>query len=128
MGESISSGFLKMSFELDRAGLIWYPEIGDEVSFRSTPEEVSIFVDPQGLTPKELREHFLWLPNTEQLVHQFEARQAVIYHAGVNQSFAYEAVIKTAQGVIEAAGESLRLAFASALYELLNAQHKELVH
>lgn len=127
MGE-ISSGFIKVSYELDRSGLIWYPEIGDEVAFRSTPEEISIFVDPQGLTPKELREHFIWLPTTEQLVHQFEARQAVIHHAGLNQSCIYEAIIKTAEGVIEAAGTTLRLAFGQALYELLNSQKREFVH
>lgn len=125
---SDSAGFIRISFDLDRAGLIWYPEIGDEVAFRSEPGEVSIFVDPQGLTPKELRTHFLWLPTVEQLVQQFEARQAVIHHAGLSQAFAYETIIKTSQGVIEAAGPSLRLAFGSALFELLSQQHKEFVH
>jgi hypothetical protein len=124
----LSTGFLQLSTELDRAGLIWHPEIGDEVAYRQKLEEVSIFVDPQGLTPKELREHFLWLPTVEQLVHQFEARQAVIYHAGLNDSFAYETVIKTADRVIEAAGNSLRLAFGNALYDLLAKQQKDFVH
>ncbi len=120
--------FIKLSFELDRAGLIWYPEIGDEVAFRVKQDEISIFVDPQGLTPKELREHFVWLPTVEQIVHQFEARQAMIYHAGLNQSFSYETVIKSGQRVIETAGPSLRLAFGVALFELLSNQAKEFVH
>ena len=124
----MSTGFLQLSNELDRAGLIWHPEIGDEVAYRVKLEEISIFVDPQGLTPKELREHFLWLPSVEQLVYQFEARQAMIYHAGLNQSFTYETVIKTADRVIETAGKSLRLAFGQALFELLAQQQKEFVH
>ena len=124
----MSTGFLQLSTELDKVGLIWHPEIGDEVAYRARLEEISIFVDPLGLTPKELREHFLWLPTVEQIVQQFEARQAVIYHAGLNQSFAYETVIKTAEGVIETAGTSLRLAFGQALYELLNQKQKEFVH
>jgi len=124
----LSTVFLQLSTDLDKVGLIWHPEIGDEVAYRSRLEEVSIFVDPQGLTPKELREHFLWLPSVEQLVHQFEARQAVIYHAGLNQSFTYETVIKTVDGVIEAAGNSLRLAFGQALFALLNQRQKEFVH
>jgi hypothetical protein len=125
---SVSTGFLQLSSDLDRVGLVWHPEIGDEVASRTCLEEVSIFVDPQGLTPKELRTHFLWLPNVEQLVHQFEARQAVIYHAGLNESFTYETVIKTANGVIESAGSSLRLAFGYALFRLLNFKPKEFVH
>ena len=125
----IESGeFIHVSFELDKSGLLWHPEIGDEVAVRENPEQVSIFVDPQGLTPKELRQFFLWLPTVEQLVHQFEARQAIIYHAGVNQAFAYEAVIRTSSGVIETAASSLRTAFGIALKELITKTETDLIH
>ena len=120
--------FIHISLELDRSGLVWYPEIGDEVTERSTLERVSILVDPQGLTPSELRNNFLWLPTTEQLVEQFEARQALIYHAGINTSLLYEAVIRTSEGVIEACGHSLRLAFGLALQELLKNATTEVIH
>lgn len=110
---------ISVSLSLDRAGLVWHPEIGDEVSERESLDRVSILVDPQGLTPRELRENFVWLPSVEQLVAQFEARQAVIYHAGLTTQMHYEAVVKTAGGVIESNAATLRLAFGKALEELL---------
>lgn len=125
MGEA---EFIVISKELDRAGLVWHPEIGDEVTQRPVFEKVSILVDPHGLTPRELRESFLWLPNTEQLVAQFEARQALIYHVGLNSSLCYEAVIRTTAGVIETAAHTLRLAFGKALQELLANSVTERLH
>lgn len=120
---------VKVSFNLDRSGLVWRPEIGDEVVRRDNLEFVSIFVDPQGLTPRKLRDYFVWLPTVEQLVSQFEARQAIVYHAGLSQSFTYEAVIKTSAGLIETAAATLRLAFGHALYELLvNGGGKAPIH
>jgi hypothetical protein len=118
----------QLSLELDQSGLVWCPEIGDEVSERNNPGKTAILVDPQGLSPNELREYFLWLPNTEQLVTQFEARQAIIYHAGVNQKLLYEAVVRSRYGVIEALGESLRLALGKALHALLLKNVSEAVH
>jgi len=112
--------FINISFELDQAGLVWYPEIGDEVSERTNLEKVSILVDPQGLTPIELRENFVWLPTTEQLVRQFEARQALIYHAGITERLIYEAVIRTQEGMIETEAPTLRLAFGQALQAMLS--------
>jgi hypothetical protein len=116
---SIDLEFIELSAHLDRSGLIWHPEIGDEVSERPSLQRVSILVDPQGHTPRELREQFLWLPTVEQLVMQFEARQALIFHAGINQSLSYETVIKTGIGLIETSAQTLRHSFAKALNELL---------
>lgn len=121
---SLDRDFITVSLGLDRAGLVWYPEIGDEVSIREEPERISILVDPQGLTPSDLRRQFVWLPTTEQLVTQFEARQALIYHAGVSSSLDYEAVIKTGLGMIETRATSLRLAFGKALNVLLTGAVK----
>lgn len=125
MSLSLSEDFIRLSLRLDQSGLVWCPEIGDEVSERTEPTKVSILVDPQGLTPKDLREHFVWLPTTEQLVTQFEARQAFIYHAGITEQLAYEAVIKSAIGVIETQANSLRLAFGKALELLLTKRVDE---
>ncbi len=120
--------YIGVSVDLDKRGLVWYPEIGDEVSERTNLERISILVDPHGLTPTELRKSFVWLPTVEQLVEQFEARQAMIYHAGVNNTLAYEAVIRCAHGVIEASANTLRLAFGRALQELLHNSSSSAVH
>jgi hypothetical protein len=98
------------------------------VTERTRLDRVSILVDPQGLTPCELRQFFLWLPSVEQLVVQFEARQAFIYHAGLTNSFLYEAVIRSARGIIETQAASLRLAFGRALRELLSNTATAAVH
>lgn len=121
-------GFIPISIELDKAGLVWHPEIGDEVLERGNHQRVSILVDPQGLSPRELRGNFLWLPTVEQLVQQFEARQALIYHAGVDKTLKYEAVIRTNFGVIESKASTLREAFGLALSDLLKSNTSEAVH
>lgn len=123
-----STEFIHISWELDQAGLIWYPEIGDEVSERENLKKISILVDPHGLTPRELRINFVWLPTVEQIVEQLEARQAIIYHAGINNVFSYETVVKTPNGVIEAAATTLRLAFGRALQEVLSNSHTATIH
>lgn len=122
------TGFIPISIELDKSGLVWHPEIGDEVLDRVSFAKVSILVDPQGLSPRELRGSFLWLPTVEQLVQQFEARQALIYHAGVTQALKYEAVIRTSFGVIESKASTLREAFGLALNDLLRSNTNEAVH
>jgi hypothetical protein len=119
---------ISLCLDLDKSGLIWCPEIGDEVAERGHFDKVSVFVDPQGLTPSELRNFFIWMPTVEQLVSQFEARQALVYHAGVNKSLSYEAVIKTSIGVIETSAPNLRLAFGKALHEILNNSQSEMIH
>lgn len=121
--------FIEISCELERTGLVWHPEIGDEVSARDKLGRVAILVDPAGMSLAELRESFIWLPTIEQLVRQFEAREALIYHVGINNEFAYEAVVKTAFGaVIETQAASLRLAFGQALKGLMTESHVSVLH
>lgn len=118
MGSS-EGNIIGIAYTLDQSGLIWHPEIGDEVSPRPDLSRVSILVDPQGLTPKDLRQSFLWLPTVEQLVEQFEARQAMIFHAGMREDFSYEVVVRSAKGMIEESAKTLRLAMGMALGSLL---------
>ena len=114
--------FICLAEELETAGLLWLPEIGDEISHRSEPESVSVLVDPDGMTPKELRKTYLWLPSLEQMVLQLEVRQAVLFHAGLelsDKAMAYKAVVHTGKGPIESVGRSLRQAVGEALHGLL---------
>ena len=111
---------IELSLSLDQSGLIWHPEIGDEVTERESLDRVSILVDPQGLTPEELRDNFIWLPNVEQLVGEIESREGLIYHVGVGSDLQYEVVVKSKLGgLVEAKADSIRLAFAKALENLL---------
>ena len=117
-----SREFLLIASELEEAGLIWQPEIGDEVLNKTRPTTVSILVDPMGMTPSELRESYLWLPTLEQLVNQLEARQAILFHAGLEltaQQARYKSVIESKFGHIETVGNSLRTAVGLSLRELL---------
>ena len=121
MGEPLVK-FLPVAEALEHAGLVWSPEIGDEISHRKEPDSVSILVDPQGLTPVQLRETYLWLPTVEQLVIQFEARQALLFHAGLELSentFCYKTLIHSKFGPIESVGDSLRTSLGAALRNLL---------
>ena len=65
--------FLEVAEDLELAGLLWKPEIGDEVSDKRERGSISVLVDPKGLSPGELRSTYLWLPTVEQMVFQFEA-------------------------------------------------------
>mgnify|MGYP006919632635 CR=1 FL=1 len=108
--------------DLEVAGLFWHPEVGDEVADREGESPVAILVDPQGMTPDELRSVFLWLPTVEQMMIQFETRQAVLFHAGfefTEKQFYYKTVIQSACGHIESRGESFRLSMGLALRDLL---------
>ncbi len=123
--------FIEVALDLEHAGLIWQPEIGDEVSCREQPEKVSILVDPQGMSPLELRHSYLWLPTTEQMVLQLEIRQAVLFHAGLElseQQMFYKTVIKSSLGQIESRGNSLRMSIGSALRDFLLADGTEILH
>lgn len=113
--------YIDISYELDKQGLTWNPEIGDEVSLRGSDKSVSILVDPNGMTPSELRESFIWLPNVEQLVSQIESRHGLIFHAGVTENLEYEAIIKTQFGLIEAKASSLRVVFGKVLNSLITS-------
>ena len=123
--------FIEVALDLEQAGLIWQPEIGDEVSNRETPEKVSILVDPHGMTPIELRDSFLWLPTTEQMVLQLEVRQAILFHAGLEMSekhMFYKTVIQSSIGQIESRGNSLRHAIGAALRDFLLADTPHQLH
>lgn len=114
--------FLEVAEHLELAGLVWHPEIGDEVSVRHKPEMVSILVDPHGMGPLELRSVYIWLPTVEQMVMQFEGRQAILYHAGLELSQAamqYRTVVHSSKGEIASVGESLRVSMGLALRDLL---------
>jgi hypothetical protein len=114
--------FVEIAYDLEHAGLLWQPEIGDEVSQKVKPITISILVDPQGLTPSELRSRYLWLPSVEQLVLQFEARKAILFHAGLElspQSYCYKTVVKAPQGQLQSLGPDLRTSLALCLRDLL---------
>lgn len=122
---------VNLAEDLELAGLVWQPEIGDEISHRQEREQVQILVDPQGLSPGELRSIFLWLPTVEQLVHQFEARQAILEHVGFELSksaMIYRTVIKFKEAQIEAAHPSMRVAMGFALRDLLLASNDEAIN
>jgi hypothetical protein len=117
-----SDRFFQLAQDLEVAGLLWHPEIGDEVADREGRSPVSILVDPQGMTPSELRSVFLWLPTVEQIVMQFEARKAVLFHAGFELSekaCCYKTVLQATHGHIESRAESFRLSLGLALRDLL---------
>ncbi|NLF25370.1 MAG: hypothetical protein GX589_06895 [Deltaproteobacteria bacterium] len=117
---------VQIAADLEEAGLIWQPEIGDEVSEKSQPVRVSILVDPQGMTPSELRTTFLWLPTVEQLINQLEARQAILFHAGLELSekeYCYRTVIRASVGEFEASAQTLRCALALSMRDFLLAKN-----
>ncbi len=122
MAEVMESSFLRVACELEEAGLVWQPEIGDEVIERDRFERVSILIDTHAMTPVELRQVYLWLPTLEQMVLQFEIRQAILFHAGLEltpKTVCYKAVIRSSRGPIEAVAESLRTAVGITLRDLL---------
>ena len=117
-----TESFIYVAQDLEVAGLFWQPEVGDEVTDRNLKNPVSILVDPQGLSPDELRSNFLWLPTVEQMIYQCEARQAVLFHAGFemnNKTYGYKTVIQAPAGHIESRAESLRISLGLALRDLL---------
>jgi hypothetical protein len=124
----LMNSYVDVALELERSGLVWEPEIGDEVLYRQECNRVSILVDSRGLTSNELRATFIWLPTLEQLIEELEAREAVIYHAGKSKQENYEALIKTSLCLIEEQAESLRLVFAQALRKLIGQSHSEQLH
>lgn len=118
--------FIYVAKDLETAGLYWNPEVGDEVTDRALRNPVSILVDPQGLSPDELRSTFLWLPTVEQMIYQCEARQAVLFHAGfefTTRKCGYKTVIQAPSGHIESSADSLRVSLGLALKGLLINEH-----
>lgn len=123
--------FLQVAEDLELAGLIWAPSIGDEIADRVNRERVSVLIDPQGLTPTELRSTFLWLPTLEQMVIQLEARQTILYHAGLDLSetaLHYTTVIQSPLGQFETKAGSLRESVGIALRSLLLADQRGTLH
>ena len=123
--------FIYVAHDLEEAGLFWNPEVGDEVADREGKHPVAILVDPQGMSPEELRSAFLWLPTVEQMLMQFEARQAVLFHAGFECSerqYCYKTVIQSTSGHIESRGESFRLSLGLALRGLLMSEAPTIVN
>lgn len=123
--------FIDLAEQLEGAGLVWQPEIGDEIAPRISKDAVSILVDPQGMTPKELRQSYLWLPNTEQIIEQFEVRQAILYHAGLELSDSgvwYKTVVRCSIGLIESHAENFRISLGLALKNLLTGDRSESIH
>jgi len=123
--------FIFLAHDLEEAGLLWNPEVGDEVADREGKHPVAILVDPQGMSPDELRSAFLWLPTVEQMLMQFEARQAVLFHAGLECSekqYCYKTVIQSTNGHIESRGESFRLSLGLALRGLLMADAPTIIN
>jgi hypothetical protein len=122
---------IHLAQELEAAGLLWNPEVGDEVADREGKHPVAILVDPQGMSPEELRATFLWLPTVEQMLLQFEARQAVLFHAGFecnDRHFCYKTIIQSGKGHIESKGESFRVSLALALRGLLMSDTAQVIN
>jgi hypothetical protein len=83
------------------------------------------------MTPIELREHYLWLPTVEQMVRQFEARQALLFHVGIemdDHEFCYKTVVQSAGRSIERMAISIRQSMGLVLRDLLLARGLEEVH
>lgn len=123
--------FIYLAHDLEEAGLLWNPEVGDEVADREGKHPVAILVDPQGMTPDELRATFVWLPTVEQMLTQFEARQAILFHAGLEfaeKQICYKTIIQAQSGHIESKGESFRVSLALALRGLLIADSPTIIN
>jgi hypothetical protein len=129
--------FVSIAADLDCAGLMWQPEVGDEITRRDEPGNISILFDSQGLTPRQLRQVYLWLPTLDQLLEQLEARQAILAHAGLQvteSGMYYKTVIEVAslgamgKETVEGIAESLRSAMGIALRRILLGLRTSSVH
>ena len=121
------SRFLDVAFTLDEAGLVWKPSLGDEISHRESPESIAILVSPEALKPEELRLTYFWLPTFDQLMMQLEARQIILFHAGLHVSpeeVCYQTVIQDGDLSIESKADSLRTAMAISLLKVLDGKKK----
>lgn len=127
----LSTTFIKIANELETNGLVWQPEIGDEIAPRDKEGIVSILVDPHGMTPKQLRNTYIWLPNVEQIVEQIEVRQGILYHAGLEitgSELFYKTVIRASIGLIEVKAENFRESLGLALKSLLSGNESTPLH
>jgi hypothetical protein len=118
--------FVQLAGDLECAGLLWQPEIGDEVSEKGKPSKISVLVDPMGMTPEGLRSSYLWLPTVEQMVLQLEMRQAMLFHAGLEltqKQYSYRTVIRAPVGHFEGSAGNLRTSLALGLRAFLLAKN-----
>ena len=125
------SRFLEIAEDLEGAGLLWRPEVGDEIADRDKRSMVSILVDPHGMTPRELRSAYLWLPTVEQMLIQFEARKAILFHAGfeiTERQYYYKTVIQAPCGHIESKADSFRNSLGIALRDLLITDGNQIIN
>ncbi len=125
------TNFVVLAEDLELAGLVWSPEIGDEIIGRQEKQRVSILVDPEGLTPGELRETYIWLPTVEQMILQFEVRQAILAHAGLELdpgNIQYKTVVQYSGKELESSGENLRTSMGKVLRDLLLTEHEGELH
>lgn len=109
---------------LEQAGLLWNPQVGDEVTDREEHSKVSVLINECRMSPGELRSTYLWLPTIEQMIAQCEMRQAVLFHAGLELSeelLAYKIVVQRAGEAFENIAETFRVALGGALREVIEA-------
>lgn len=112
---------ISLSLALEKAGLVWHPQIGDEVSERSQ-FRIMILTDNNSLTPSQLRKLFVWLPRMEQIIEQIEARNGIITFFGWNSSpasFGYLARMEISGEMIETSHVDPRLAIGALLFKFL---------
>ncbi len=123
--------FINIAEDLELAGLVWVPEIGDEVFDKCGSRIVSVLVDPQGLPTSELRTSFLWLPTVEQMIFQCEARRSILLHTGLeltDNTMCYKTVLKAPFGPIESQANSIRTSVGLALRELLLGEQQVVIN
>lgn len=119
----MEDNFILLAKELERVGLKWVPEIGDEVSIRDLCDnKISILIDSNGMNLIELRENYIWLPTIEQLLDEIETRGGFLFHSGMELSEnnkKYSVVIQTLTDTFTVHHNTLRGALAVALKKLI---------
>ena len=114
--------FLSIAQTLENVGLLWQPEVGDEVSLREKGDIVSILVDKTKFSINKLRSTYIWLPNIEQIISQIEARQSFLLHAGLaidENKICYRTIVQAPETNIQAEADNLRCSLGIALKDLL---------
>jgi hypothetical protein len=123
--------FVHVAEDLELAGLLWQPEMGDEIASRADTEHLLILVDSQGMTPLQLRRAYLWLPSVEQMVEQIEARQGLLEHSGLeitDHGMFYRTVVKQNTKLIKVEAPNLRHSFGLALRDMMLSDGTAEIH
>ena len=108
-----------------------WPQSEQSWPVKPTPHTAAAAASPSGLRGHPERRRFGALQAGETPGDgdaALEARQALIYHAGINQTLLYEAVVRTSFGVIETSASSLRSAFGKALRDVIQKSSNEVIH